>query len=74
MAYDTTDADEILNDLSYDEDYAPTDDAKDTIMGAVSAAFEDELGDENRFVHDLYNSPELCAAPPLRGAVLRMPF
>lgn len=27
-------ADEILNDLSYDEDYAPTDDAKDTIMGA----------------------------------------
>lgn len=34
-----------------------------------------ELGDENRFVHDLYNSPELCATPPpLRGAVLRMPF
>ncbi len=32
-----------------------------------------ELGDENRFVHDLYSSPELCA-PPLRGAVLRMPF
>lgn len=32
-------ADEILNDLSYDEDYAPTDDAKDTIMGAVNAAF-----------------------------------
>lgn len=23
-----------------------------------------ELGDENRFVHDLYNSPELCATPP----------
>ena len=22
-----------------------------------------ELGDENRFVHDLYNSPELCATP-----------
>ena len=36
--------------------------------------FVDELGDENRFVHDLYNSPELCATPPLRGAVLRMPF
>lgn len=35
-------ADEILNDLSYDEDYAPTDDAKDTIMGAVSAAFEEQ--------------------------------
>lgn len=26
------------------------------------------------FDEDLYNSPELCAAPPLRGAVLRMPF
>ena len=25
--------------------------------------FVDELGDENRFVHDLYNSPELCATP-----------
>lgn len=22
-----------------------------------------ELGDENQFIHDLYNSPELCAAP-----------
>ena len=28
-------ADEILNDLSYDEDYAPTDDAKDTIISAI---------------------------------------
>ena len=37
-------ADEILNDLSYDENYAPTDDAKDTIMGAVSAAFEERYG------------------------------
>lgn len=33
-----------------------------------------ELGDEKQFIHDLYNSPELCAAPPLHGAVLRMPF
>lgn len=40
------DADEILNDLSYDEDYAPTDDAKDTIMGAVSAAFEERYGED----------------------------
>lgn len=38
-------ADEILNDLSYDEDYAPTDDAKDTIMGTVSAAFKERYGD-----------------------------
>lgn len=39
-------ADEILNDLSYDEDYAPTDDAKDTIMGAISAAFEERYGED----------------------------
>lgn len=39
-------ADEILNDLSYDEDYAPTDDAKDTIMGAVNAAFEKRYGED----------------------------
>lgn len=41
-------ADEILNDLSYDENYAPTDDAKDTIMGAVSAAFEERYGEDKR--------------------------
>lgn len=39
-------ADEILNDLSYDENYAPTDDAKDTIMGTVSAAFEERYGED----------------------------
>lgn len=39
-------ADEILNDLSYDEDYAPTDDAKDAIMGAVSAAFKERYGED----------------------------
>ena len=39
-------ADEILSDLSYDEDYAPTDDAKDTIMGTVSAAFKERYGDD----------------------------
>lgn len=39
-------ADEILNDLSYDEDYAPTDDAKDTVMGAVSAAFKERYGED----------------------------
>lgn len=51
-------ADEILNDLSYDEDYAPTDDAKDTIMGAVSAAFEERYGEDfaevaTDFGHDI---------------------
>lgn len=35
-------ADEILNDLSYDEDYAPTDDAKDTIISAIYATFEEK--------------------------------
>lgn len=39
-------ADEILYDLSYDEDYAPTDDAKDTIMGTVSAAFKERYGED----------------------------
>lgn len=39
-------ADEILSDLSYDEDYAPTDDAKDTIMGAVSTAFKERYGED----------------------------
>lgn len=29
-----------------DENYAPTDDAKDTIMGAVSAAFEERYGED----------------------------
>ena len=39
-------ADEILNDLSHDEDYVPTDDAKDTIMGAVSTAFNERYGED----------------------------
>ena len=49
-------ADEILNDLSYDGDYLP-------LEGLTAMGKHYELGDENRFVHDLYNSPELCAAP-----------
>lgn len=49
-------ADEILNDLSYDEDYLP-------LEGLTAMGKHYELGDENRFVHDLYNNPELCAAP-----------
>lgn len=39
-------ADEILNDLSYDEDYAPTDDAKDSIISAIYAAFEEKYGED----------------------------
>lgn len=62
-----TDAGERLwGQLDY-EDYLPLD-------GLTAMGKHYELGDENRFVHDLYNSPELCATPPLRGAVLRMPF
>lgn len=49
-------ADEILNDLSYDEDYLPLD-------GLTAMGKHYELGDEKQFIHDLYNSPELCAAP-----------
>lgn len=39
-------ADEILNDLSYAEDYAPTDDAKDTIISAIYATFEEKYGED----------------------------
>lgn len=39
-------ADEILNDLSYDENYAPTDDAKDTIISAIYATFEEKYGED----------------------------
>lgn len=62
-----TDAGERLwGQLDY-EDYLP-------LEGLTAMGKHYELGDENQFIHDLYNSPELCAAPPLRGAVLRMPF
>lgn len=51
-----TDAGERLwGQLDY-EDYLPLD-------GLTAMGKHYELGDENRFVHDLYNSPELCAAP-----------
>lgn len=39
-------ADEILNDLSYDKDYAPTDDAKDSIISAIYATFEEKYGED----------------------------
>ncbi len=51
-----TDAGEHLwGQLDY-EDYLP-------LEGLTAMGKHYELGDENRFVHDLYNSPELCAAP-----------
>lgn len=34
------------SDLSYDEDYAPTDDAKDTIISAIYATFEEKYGED----------------------------
>ena len=47
-------ADEILNNLSYDEDYAPTDDAKDTIISAIYATFEEKYGEDcaDNFIQD----------------------
>ena len=38
------------------EDYLP-------LEGLTAMGKHYELGDENQFIHDLYNSPELCAAP-----------
>lgn len=56
-------ADEILNDLSYDEDYAPTDDAKDTIISAIYATFEEKYGEDfadcaDDFIQDKGDSME----------------
>lgn len=39
-------ADEILNDLSYDGDYVQTDEAKDTIISAIYATFEEKYGED----------------------------
>lgn len=35
-----------LRKYSYDEDYAPTDDAKDTIISAIYATFEEKYGED----------------------------
>lgn len=40
------------------EDYLP-------LEGLTAMGKHYELGAENRFIHDLYNSPELCATPPV---------
>lgn len=51
----TDEGERLWGQLDY-EDYLPLD-------GLTAMGKHYELGDENRFVHDLYNSPELCAAP-----------
>lgn len=56
VKYSLTDAGERLwGQLDY-EDYLP-------LEGLTAMGKHYELGDENQFIHDLYNSPELCAAP-----------
>lgn len=39
-------ADDILDGLSYDGDYVQTDDAKDTIISAIYATFEEKYGED----------------------------
>lgn len=51
----TDEGERLWGQLDY-KDYLPLD-------GLTAMGKHYELGDENRFVHDLYNSPELCAAP-----------
>lgn len=51
----TDEGERLWGQLDY-EGYLPLD-------GLTAMGKHYELGDENRFVHDLYNSPELCAAP-----------
>lgn len=51
----TDEGERLWGQLDY-EDSLPLD-------GLTAMGKHYELGDENRFVHDLYNSPELCAAP-----------
>lgn len=53
----TDEGERLWGQLDY-EDYLPLD-------GLTAMGKHYELGDENRFVHDLYNSPELCATPPV---------
>ena len=51
----TDEGERLWGQLDY-EDSLPLD-------GLTAMGKHYELGDENRFVHDLYNSPELCATP-----------
>lgn len=51
----TDEGERLWGQLDY-EDYLP-------LEGLTAMGKHYKLGDENQFVHDLYNSPELCAAP-----------
>ena len=51
----TDEGERLWGQLDY-EDYLP-------LEGLTAMGKHYELGDEKQFVHDLYNSPELCAAP-----------
>lgn len=51
----TDEGERLWGQLDY-EDYLP-------LEGLTAMGKHYELGDENQFIHDLYNSPELCAAP-----------
>lgn len=50
----TDEGERLWGQLDY-EDYLP-------LEGLTAMGKHYELGDENQFIHDLYNSPELCAA------------
>lgn len=51
----TDEGERLWGQLDY-EDYLP-------LEGLTAMGKHYELGDEKQFIHDLYNSPELCAAP-----------
>lgn len=51
----TDEGERLWGQLDY-EDYLPLD-------GLTAMGKHYELGDENQFVHDLWNSPEMCATP-----------
>ena len=51
----TDEGERLWGQLDY-EDYLP-------LEGLTAMGKHYRLGAENRFIHDLYNSPELCAAP-----------
>lgn len=51
----TDEGERLWGQLDY-EDYLP-------LEGLTAMGKHYELGDENQFIHDLYNSPELCATP-----------
>ena len=52
-----------ITQLQGDLDLGDLRDEVEDFEGLTAMGKHYELGDENRFVHDLYNSPELCATP-----------